>query len=67
MQKRLIGWGLKVPMLLLFLISLGASIYAAYNKISGITYASSVIFAVVLVLYILGEVILERNQKIIQK
>jgi hypothetical protein len=66
MQKRIIGWSLKVPMLLLFLISLGASVYAAYNKIANITYASSIIFFIVLILYILGEVILERNHKTMQ-
>jgi hypothetical protein len=49
-------WGLvlELPLILLVIGSFGASIYAAYNKISGVTYASSAVLGVVIVLYFLG-------------
>jgi hypothetical protein len=35
-------------------VSFAASIYAAYNKIQGVTYVVSIILGIILVLYIIG-------------
>jgi hypothetical protein len=45
---------LKTPLLLLVISSFFVSIYAAYNKISGVTYASSAVLGIVIVLYFIG-------------
>jgi hypothetical protein len=54
MAKKFWGLILELPLILLVIGSFGASIYAAYNKISGITYASSVVLGAVIILYFLG-------------
>ena len=47
---------LKAPLIILVLASFGASLYAAYAKIQGITYAVSVIIGIILLLYTIGAV-----------
>jgi hypothetical protein len=51
---KIFGWILRLPLILLVLISWGASFYAAYMKIQSITYVVPIIYTVFIVLYILG-------------
>jgi len=60
-SKKLISAILKAPLLILVISSFFASIYAAYNKISGVTYSVSIIFGIVILLYFIG-VILNRKK-----
>jgi len=60
--KNIIGKVLKAPLIILVLASFAASIYAAMNKIQGITYAVPVILGIILVLYFIG-VFLGRSPK----
>jgi membrane protein DedA with SNARE-associated domain len=53
-KKSIIGKILKAPLVILVSASFVASIYAAYNKIQGITYVVSVILGIILALYIIG-------------
>jgi hypothetical protein len=54
MTKKIWGMILELPLILLVVGSFVASIYAAYNEISGVTYASSVVLGIVLILYFIG-------------
>lgn len=60
--KKIIGVILMLPLILIVLASFGASIYAAYMKMAGITYASSVIIGTCIILYIIGRY-LSRDKK----
>lgn len=52
--KKIIGWILQVPLYLLVAGSFAASIYAAYNKISGVTYATPIILGIIIIVFIIG-------------
>lgn len=52
--KKVIGFILKLPLILMVLASFGASIYAAYYKIQGITWASPIILGALICLYLIG-------------
>lgn len=52
--KKILGGILRAPLILLVLFSWGSSIYAAYEKIQGITYAVPIIYTIVIALYIIG-------------
>lgn len=60
--KKIIGTILQIPLYVLVLGSFIASIYAAYNKISGVTYTTSIILAVIIVAFIIG-IFLQKNDK----
>jgi len=53
-MKKIIGWILQIPMYLLVLGSFAASIYAVYNKISGVTYATPIILAGIIIAFLIG-------------
>lgn len=55
MNKQLIGWILKAPLLLVFVAAFLISLYLAIKHLQGITYITPVIFGIGLVLYSLGE------------
>jgi hypothetical protein len=55
--RNIIGKVLKAPLIHLVIASFAASIYAAYNKIQGITYAVPVILGIILILYLIGALI----------
>lgn len=61
MNKKLLPVILKAPLVLLVVFSFIASIYAAHNNIQGVTYWVSLIFFIVLLLYIIG-IIIERKK-----
>ena len=61
-KKKLIGFILQLPLVLVFLASLVASYYAAYNSIQNINYATPVFFTVVFVFYLVG-IFLMRDKK----
>lgn len=52
--KKIIGIILQIPLYLLVLGSFAASIYAAYNKIQGVTYTTPIILAGIIVAFIIG-------------
>jgi hypothetical protein len=52
--KNIVAKILKTPLILLVVSSFIASIYAAYNKIQGITYAVPIILGIILILYTIG-------------
>lgn len=53
-RNEIISIALKTPLLILVIAAFFASIYAAYNKISGITYSSSVFLFIIITLYFVG-------------
>jgi flagellar biosynthesis protein FliQ len=61
--KKIVGLILKIPLYALVLGSFVASIYAAYAKIQGVTYATPVILAVIIIAFIIGSY-LRREPKI---
>lgn len=56
-----IGFILKLPLLVTFVGSVAAGVYAAYAKISGITWVTPIILGTFLVLYIVGS-LKDRNK-----
>jgi len=60
--KSILGKVLKAPLIVLMIASFAASIYAAYNKIQGITYTVPVILGVIIVLYAIG-MFLDRKEE----
>lgn len=52
--KKIVGLILQVPLYVLVLGSFAASIYAAYNKISGVTYTTPIILAGIIIAFIIG-------------
>ena len=53
--KKLFGWILKAPMVLLILASLFGGLYAAYLHINGITYATPAIIGAIIAAYLIGD------------
>ena len=47
----LISYLMQAPLILLNVVSFGASIYAAINDIAGVTYVTPIILGVLLLLY----------------
>lgn len=54
MIKKILSYVMRAPYHLLMVVSFGASIYAAANKIQGIGWGSSVIIGLIICLYWLG-------------
>ena len=54
--KKIVGLILKMPLYILILGSFFASIYAAYAKIQGVTYATPIILGVIIAAFIIGSV-----------
>ena len=52
--KKIIGWILQIPLYLLVLGSFAASIYAAANNISGVTYVTPIILGIIIMIFIIG-------------
>lgn len=60
MAAKIIGWILKVPLILLVLVSWGASFYAASQKIQGITWSVPIVYTVFVLLYAIGAYLLKK-------
>jgi len=55
MNKKLIAaYILQVPIILVVIISFGASWYAASKGISGITYGSSILLGLIILAFVIG-------------
>lgn len=55
MNKKIISWILKAPLLLLVLVSFIGGFYASYSNIGGVTYSTPTLIGIIIILYILGE------------
>jgi len=55
MVKKIIGIVLQIPMYLLIVGSLIGSIYAAYTNLQGITWATPIIIAGIIIAFIIGK------------
>ena len=55
MNKRMWGWILKAPAILLLVAATIGAFYAAVKGIGGVTLASSMVIAIVVILYFFGE------------
>lgn len=53
-SRKVLGWILKAPLILLVITSFGAGIYAAIENIEGITWATPIILGALIVLYLMG-------------
>lgn len=62
MIKRIWILLLKLPLVLLVIISFFASIYVAFKGTYGITFATPVILGIILILYIIG-IVLETKKR----
>lgn len=60
---KILGTLLQLPAWLLIAASFLGGIYAAYNKISGITYSTPIILFIIIVLYITGRILNKRKDK----
>ena len=60
-HKKIWGYFLQGPLWLVMVGSFFASIYAAANNISEITYATSVFIAIVIILYVIGRILVEKK------
>jgi hypothetical protein len=63
MKKKLWSWILKLPAILLLIASFIGSIYASIKDIGGITWSASAVLLVILVLYFIGESLVERKDE----
>lgn len=61
MKAKIVAWILKAPILLMMLAAFIGGIYAAANRIQGVTYATPVILGVLIALYIWGEVLANKE------
>jgi len=61
MNKKVVAWILKAPMLLIMLAAFIGGIYAAATGLQGVTYATPVILGVLIALYAWGEVLANKN------
>jgi uncharacterized membrane protein YoaK (UPF0700 family) len=61
--RKIIGIILQAPLILVVIVSFAISIYAAHNKISGITYGSSIITGLIISLYFLGIFLVIKKDK----
>jgi len=59
--RRIIGIVLQAPLVGVVIVSFFISIYLAYNKMMGITYGSSVISGIILVLYFTGVILMVKK------
>ena len=64
--KKVIILIMKLPIVALMLISWGASFYAAYKHINNISYATPIIFTIIVACYVLA-LYLEKKNKIIEE
>lgn len=53
--KKIIGLILQIPMYALILGSFITSLYAAWTKIQGITWITPIIFAVIIIAFMIGK------------
>jgi len=60
-NKKIWGYLLQGPLWLVMVGSFFVSIYAAANDISEITYATSVFLAIIIILYIIGRILVEKK------
>jgi len=58
---KIIGIILQAPLVLVVIVSFFISLYAAYYKLYGITYGSSIISGMIIALYFTGVYIMIRN------
>jgi uncharacterized membrane protein YoaK (UPF0700 family) len=59
--NKIVGFILQIPMYALILGSFVASIYAAYAKIQGITWATPIILLIVIITYIAGKILYDKD------
>ena len=52
--QKIISWVLKIPLYCLVLGSFFISIYAAFNKIEGVTWKTPLTFGIILICYLFG-------------
>jgi len=63
--KTFFGWAIRAPLILLNLVTLGVSIYAAMGKVPGffISWGAAGIIGVVLLLYLIGSFMISSDKK----
>lgn len=66
MNKKIISTILKVPLILMVILSFFLSLYAAYTKEYNVGYETSIAFAIILILYFIG-VYLERKKNLLSR
>lgn len=54
MKKRILGYILQAPLILIVILSFFVSIYASVKKIEGINYIISLILGIIIILYFIG-------------
>lgn len=59
--KKILGYSLQIPAILLLIASFFASVYAYLNKIQEITIIIPIIFFIVLLCYFIGRLIIYKN------
>jgi hypothetical protein len=64
--KKILGWIMKTPLILLVLLTAGVGFYAASGMLPGFTisYASPLLLTGLIVLYMLGSFLASRDKKI---
>jgi len=64
--KKILGWVMKAPLILLVLLTAGIGFYAASGMLSGFTisYTSPIVLTILIILYILGSFLASRDKKV---
>lgn len=60
--RKILGIILQAPLVLMVIIAFFVTIYAAHNKISGITYGSTFVSGIIIVLYFIGVYLIARKK-----
>ncbi len=63
-SKKIVSVILKSPLVLLVIFAFIASIYASIKKLAGITYSSSVILGIIILLYFIGVFLNRKNSSL---
>jgi len=61
MTNKIVGWLLKLPAILLLIAAFIGGVYAAAKHIQGINYWTPVIILVIVILYFVGEYLVNKK------
>ena len=59
---KILGFILKMPLLLLVIGSFGIGVYGAYNELFGIGWGTPISLGILLILYFVGEYLINKKQ-----
>jgi intracellular septation protein A len=61
MKNKIVGWILKVPLILLILASFFGGIYAAATNLQGISWSTPITLLIFIILYLVGNYLIKKS------